>query len=142
MKYPLIEIVNSEEETIKLALNFAEELKSGDVVVLNGNLGAGKTFFVKNVVKRFGIDNVSSPTFAIVNEYSNSFKFYHFDFYRINNASELFDIGYYDYLNNLDAVTFIEWGSLIPEVLPQKRIEIEIKIKSDFSREFNFKKYE
>ncbi len=137
-----MKIVNSEEETVKLALNFAEDLKFGDVVVLNGNLGAGKTFFVKNVVKKFGIENVSSPTFAIVNEYNNNFKFYHFDFYRINNAAELFDIGFYDYLNDLEAIKFIEWGNLIPEVIPKRRIEIEIKIKSDFSREFNFNKYE
>ncbi|MCL5031382.1 MAG: tRNA (adenosine(37)-N6)-threonylcarbamoyltransferase complex ATPase subunit type 1 TsaE [Bacteroidetes bacterium] len=137
-----MKIVCSEEETIDLALSFADNLKSGDIVVLNGNLGAGKTFFVRNVVKKFGIENVCSPTFAIVNEYTNSNKIYHFDFYRINNSAELFDIGYNDYLSDVEAITFIEWGNLIPEVLPQKRIEIEIKIESDYSREFNFVKYE
>ncbi len=142
MKYPFKRIVCSEDETIDLALNFAKNLKLGDVVVLNGNLGAGKTFFIKNAVKKFGIENVSSPTFAIVNEYNNSYKIYHFDFYRINSSSELFDIGFNDYLNDDEAITFIEWGNLIPEVLPQKRTEIEIKIESDYSREFVFVKYE
>ena len=137
-----MKIVCSEEETIDLAYSFADILKSGDVIVLNGNLGAGKTFFVRNVVKKFGIENVCSPTFAIVNEYINSNKIYHFDFYRINNSSELFDIGYYDYLNDLEAITFIEWGNLIPEVLPHKRIEIDIQIENDFSRKFNFIRYE
>ena len=137
-----MKIVCSEEETIDLAYSFADILKSGDVIVLNGNLGAGKTFFVRNVVKKFGIENVCSPTFAIVNEYINSNKIYHFDFYRINNSSELFDIGYYDYLNDLEAITFIEWGNLIPEVLPHKRIEIDIQIENDFSRKFYFIRYE
>ena len=137
-----MKIVCSEEETIDLAYSFADILKSGDVIVLNGNLGAGKTFFVRNVVKKFGIENVCSPTFAIVNEYINSNKIYHFDFYRINNSSELFDIGYYDYLNDLEAIIFIEWGNLIPEVLPHKRIEIDIQIENDFSRKFNFIRYE
>ena len=137
-----MKIVCSEEETIDLAYSFADILKPGDVIILNGNLGAGKTFFVRNVVKKFGIENVCSPTFAIVNEYINSNKIYHFDFYRINNSSELFDIGYYDYLNDLEAITFIEWGNLIPEVLPHKRIEVDIKIENNFSREFNFIRYE
>ena len=134
--------VFSEDDTIALAYKFSNELKPGDVVILNGNLGAGKTFFIRQALKNLGIDNVSSPTFAIVNEYKGKFKIYHFDFYRLNDSAELFDIGFNDYLNDGDSVTFIEWGSLIPGVLPRKRLEINIIIEGDFSREFVFKKYE
>jgi len=85
MLLPFAKIIRSEEETIKIAGNFARLLKPGDVVILTGNLGSGKTFFVRYAVKQFGIDSVSSPTFAIVNEYDGSMKIYHFDFYRIKN---------------------------------------------------------
>jgi len=134
--------INSEEETIAAAEKFAGQLKPGEVIVLNGNLGAGKTFFVRQALKCLGIDNVSSPTFAIVNEYTGKFKIYHFDFYRINDPAELFDIGFNDYLNDEDSVTFIEWGNLMPAVLPHRRLEINININSDFTREFVFNKYE
>ncbi|MDR3626417.1 MAG: tRNA (adenosine(37)-N6)-threonylcarbamoyltransferase complex ATPase subunit type 1 TsaE, partial [Ignavibacteriaceae bacterium] len=99
-------------------------------------------FFIRQALKNIGIENVSSPTFAIVNEYVGKFKIYHFDFYRINDSAELFDIGFNDYLNDGDAVTFIEWGNLMPAILPHKRIEISINLKDDFSREFIFEKYE
>jgi tRNA threonylcarbamoyladenosine biosynthesis protein TsaE len=134
--------VFSEEETASLALNFSNELMPGDVIILNGNLGAGKTFFIRQALKNLGIDNVSSPTFAIVNEYKGKFKIYHFDFYRLTGSAELFDIGFNDYLNDDEAVTFIEWGNLIPGVLPRKRLEISITLDSDFSREFIIEKYE
>ena len=129
-------------ETAELASDFIHKLIPGDVVILNGNLGAGKTFFIKSALKVLGIYNVSSPTFAIVNEYNCEYKIYHFDFYRINNINELYDIGFTDYLNDSDAIIFIEWGNLMQEILPHKRIEIKIKINDDFSREFDFAKYE
>lgn len=142
MKYPFSTIILNEQETIKLAEEFSSTLKGGEFIVLNGNLGSGKTFFIKNILKKLNIHNVSSPTFSLINEYNGKFKVYHFDFYRINNKVELYDIGFDDYLNNEEAIVFIEWGNLFPELLPSKRIEIEIKINEDFSREFEFKKYE
>ena len=142
MEYPSVIKVNTEDETSEIAGNFIKSVVPGDVIILNGNLGAGKTFFVKNALKTMGIANVNSPTFAIVNEYTGSFKIYHFDFYRINEPAELFDIGFNDYLNDAEAVVFIEWGNLMPEILPHKRIEINIKINDDYSREFEFSKYE
>lgn len=141
MKYPFEINAYSEVDTENIANLFAKEIVKGDVIVLNGNLGAGKTFFVKNTLKYFGISNVNSPTFAIVNEYFGKFKFYHFDFYRINNVAELYDIGFNDYLNDADSVTFIEWGNIYPEVLPYKRIEINIEMLENF-RLFKFVKYE
>jgi tRNA threonylcarbamoyladenosine biosynthesis protein TsaE len=141
MDFPLQTIVSSEEETETVAKSFALVLEGGDVVVLSGQLGAGKTFFVKKTLVIFGITWVNSPSFAIVNEYRNSFKFYHIDFYRLKSIKELLDIGFDDYLNDKEAIIFIEWGDLFPEVLPQKRIEINFKMNSDYSREIRIDKY-
>lgn len=141
MNYPHHRIVFSEEETAKLAVDFAMDIISGDVIVLNGNLGSGKTFFIKKALEYFKINNTSSPTFALVNEYDGLLKVYHFDFYRINSERELFDIGFNDYLNNNDAVIFIEWGNLIPGVIPQKRYEIQILVNDNLKREFKIEKY-
>jgi tRNA threonylcarbamoyladenosine biosynthesis protein TsaE len=134
--------VSSENDTINLAQKFASELTGGEIIILNGELGAGKTFFIKHASAYFEITNVSSPTFTIVNIYNGKQKIYHFDFYRINKASELFDIGFNDYLNDNEAITFIEWGNLIPEVLPVKRTEINIEVLEDTKRLFRFEKYE
>lgn len=134
-------IIKSELDTEAIAKTFAEQLKTGEVVVLSGELGAGKTFFVKKALANFGITWVNSPSFAIVNEYKNSHKFYHIDFYRIKSVNELLDIGFEDYLNDEDAIIFIEWGNLFSQVLPKKRIEIKIKTNSDSSREIIITKY-
>lgn len=140
MKLPHSVTVKSEEETAKLASEFADGISAGDVIVLNGQLGAGKTFFVKQTLLKLGIDTVNSPSFAIINEYKGKIKYYHADFYRLKNIGELYDIGWQDYLND-EAVLFIEWGNLIPAALPNKRLEIEIFLNEDFSREFIFKLY-
>ncbi|MFO7444995.1 MAG: tRNA (adenosine(37)-N6)-threonylcarbamoyltransferase complex ATPase subunit type 1 TsaE [Ignavibacteriaceae bacterium] len=142
MDYPFSKIVNSEEETALLAEDFIIGVSPGDIIVLNGNLGSGKTFFIKKSLEKYGVNNVSSPTFAIVNEYNGKFKIYHFDFYRINKIRELFDIGFNDYINDEDAVIFIEWGELFKEIIPRKRIEINITLNQDFSRKFEIKRYE
>ena len=135
----LSRFIQNEDDTAALAREFAAELNGDEIVVLNGELGAGKTFFIKKALISFGINNVSSPTFALINEYSGRIKVYHFDFYRINNVNELYDIGFDDYLNDPDAVVFIEWGNLFPRILPQKRIEIEIKVFEDFTRKITIK---
>jgi len=134
--------VNSEEETKKLAQRYAAGIHPGDVVVLNGNLGAGKTFFIREAVKFFKVSAVSSPTFALVNEYEGETKIYHFDFYRINRLEELYDIGFEDYLNDEEAVILVEWGNLFPEILPRKRREINITAGEEQQRTFDFKEYE
>ncbi|HMU43259.1 MAG TPA: tRNA (adenosine(37)-N6)-threonylcarbamoyltransferase complex ATPase subunit type 1 TsaE [Ignavibacteriaceae bacterium] len=125
-------------ETIELAKSLSENISAPEVVVLNGELGSGKTFFIKHLLKCFGVQNVSSPTFAIVNEYTAKFDFYHFDFYRINKENELIEIGFNDYLVAENSVVLIEWGSLFPNLLPKKRIEISIRVTEEFSREFEF----
>jgi tRNA threonylcarbamoyladenosine biosynthesis protein TsaE len=135
-------ISKSEKDTEQIALNFISEINPGAVIVLNGPLGSGKTFFVKKIADYFKISNTSSPTFAIVNEYLGDKKLYHFDFYRINSINELHDIGFEDYLSDSDAITFIEWGELFPEILPQSRYEIQIDLNEDDSRKIVIRKYE
>lgn len=141
MKFPVEIIVNTEEETSKLANELKNVFKSGDVICLNGNLGSGKTFFVKEFAKFFEINNVSSPSFALVNEYYGKIKIIHFDFYRIKKIDELYDIGIKEYLID-DAIIFIEWANLFDEILPKKYYEIEIKFIDNQKRKFIIKKHE
>jgi tRNA threonylcarbamoyladenosine biosynthesis protein TsaE len=136
--FPSYHKVSREQDTEKLANEFSSLIKPGEVIVLNGNLGSGKTFFIKSVLKSFNINGVSSPTFSIVNEYTGDIKYYHLDFYRIEVVKELYDIGFDEYMNDEEAIKFIEWGNLFPSILPNKRIEIEIILKDDFSRNFYF----
>lgn len=135
MEYPYTQFITSEEETSALARNFAKQLSGGEVITLTGCLGSGKTFFVRHAAKYFGVENVTSPTFAIINIYNGLKVINHFDFYRINKAEELYDIGINDYFNDSDSITFIEWAELFPEVLPARRININIKLNDDFTRE-------
>lgn len=132
----------SEDDTRTIAKEFSDCITNGMVITLIGNLGAGKTFFIKALLEQFGIENANSPTFALVNEYVGKKKFYHFDFYRINKESELIDIGLEDYLQDDDAICLIEWADLFPQVLPAKRIEIVITVNDDYSRYFEIKEHE
>ena len=120
----------SAEDTKKIAAEFAKSLKSGDVLCMSGDLGAGKTAFVQGLAAGLGVlDYVNSPTFTIVNEYSGDLPLYHFDVYRIGDSSEMFDIGFDEYLDG-DGVTVIEWAELIEDILPQSRYNITI-LKAD-----------
>lgn len=108
---------NSEQETESLGGKFGQLLKEGDIVCLNGDLGAGKTHFTRGAAKALGIsDYITSPTFTIVNEYyGGKMPFYHFDLYRITSYEELIDIGFEEYAAE-NGILFIEWSSNIPEI--------------------------
>jgi len=140
IRYPSTMKTNNEEESAMLASDFMSSCKKGERVVLNGDLGAGKTFFIKSALSSIGITSVNSPSFAIVNEYFNKFHIYHFDFYRLKNSSELFDIGWQDYLNDEESIIFIEWGKRLPSILPEERIEINIEMMNGSERKFRFEK--
>lgn len=142
MQLPFEIIVLSELETAQLAQDYAALLKAGDVVCLNGNLGSGKTFFVKSICKELGIGTTSSPSFAIVNEYSGKVKVIHVDFYRLKKLEELFDIGFDEYLRNQEAVVFIEWANLFEDILPKKYYSVEITQIDETSRKISIKKHE
>lgn len=96
------------------------------IFAFQGAMGAGKTTFIKALCEELGVkDTISSPTFSIVNEYraASGRKIYHFDFYRIKNISEAYDMGYEDYLYS-DALCFIEWPEMIEEILPEGAVKV------------------
>lgn len=115
---------HSESETMDFAFNLANKLKTGDVIVLSGDLGSGKTKFTEGFLKYFNLSNqISSPTFTIVNEYKNNdINIYHFDVYRLSDSDEFFAIGGEEYFNS--GICIIEWGELIEDALPNDYIKI------------------
>ena len=126
-------ITCSEEETRKIARSFAEKLSPGAVVALSGDLGCGKTAFVKGVMDVFGTsDDVSSPTFTLVNEYDGSVSVYHFDVYRLENPS-LEECDWMDDYFFGDGICLIEWADNIKKVLPDETIWIRFAKRPDIS---------
>ena len=118
-------ISKSEKDTINFAKNLASKLQKGDVIVLTGELGSGKTKFTQGFLEYFGLENeISSPTFTIVNEYNapNSLNIYHFDVYRLADIDEFYAIGGEEYFEN--GICIIEWGEIIKEALPKNYIHI------------------
>lgn len=137
---PFDKIVENEKETQNVASSFAENLMSGDLILLNGQLGSGKTFFVKSICSYFGIYNVTSPSFTIVNEYSGDKKVYHFDFYRIKKVNELYDIGFEVYIDEPDAVKFIEWADLWKDVISRHYYKVDIDLIDENKRKITISK--
>lgn len=122
-------VTRSAEQTLAEGRKLAAALSSGDVVTISGELGAGKTVFCKGVAAGLGVepDTVSSPSFAIVNEYEGSkTTVLHVDFYRLSGSAEAEKIGWQEYLQR-DAVMLIEWPEIAPEILPARRVEVSIK---------------
>lgn len=120
----------SEENTYDIAKDLAEKCKGGEVFSLDGDLGVGKTVFTKGFARGIGISEpITSPTFSIVNEYTGKSgkKLYHFDLYRLSSADELYDIGFYEYVNDDMAICLVEWGKLFKEELPEGTIAINIQ---------------
>lgn len=102
-------------------------LKGGDFIALTGGLGAGKTTLTKSIGLGLGVeDYITSPTFALINEYKGRVDVFHFDVYRLESEEELLDLGYEDYFYS-DGVTIVEWSNKIEELLPKDRININIE---------------
>lgn len=120
-------ICKNENETREFAKNLASILKKGDVIVLSGELGAGKTKFVEGILEHFNLqDEISSPTFTIVNEYQNDeINIYHFDLYRLSDIYEFENIGGEEYFNK--GICIFEWGELIEDILPNNYIKIKFE---------------
>ncbi len=117
---------NSYKETENIAKAFAKTLARGDVLCFYGDLGAGKTAFTQGLAKGLGIvENVSSPTFTILNCYEGKLPLYHFDVYRVSDPDEMYEIGYEEYVYG-DGISVIEWAELIEDILPEKRYNITI----------------
>ena len=109
-------ISTSEKQTQEIAFEYAKTLKRGDVIILNGDLGAGKTAFTKGLAKYFNLDGVTSPTYAYLNVYGNFL--YHYDCYRLSCGEDAVMLGLTDYFNG-DNICIIEWAENIEDVLPE-----------------------
>ncbi len=125
--YSMLIKTYSPEETEKAGESLGSTLKAGDVVALYGGLGMGKTCFVRGLAKGLGIEaEVSSPTFALVNEYEGKvMTLYHFDMYRVGSFDDLYSTGFFDYLDS-GAVMAIEWSENVEEALPDEVIIVKI----------------
>ena len=131
--------INSVEQTTQLGINLGRLLNAGDIVCLTGDLGTGKTHITKGIARGLNIDdNITSPTFTIVNEYdSGRLKLNHFDVYRVSDPDEVYAIGFDDYIFS-DAVSVIEWANYIEEILPEDLLHI--KIEKDLSKGDDYRK--
>lgn len=137
MKPHRVFLTDSDQETIKLARELGSLLTYGDVIALVGDLGSGKTWFTKGLALGLGVSPdtvVTSPSFALVNEYEGNYIFYHMDLFRLENLAELISAGLEEYLYN-GGITVIEWADRWPEILPDRRIEVEFVIIDDCRRE-------
>lgn len=125
----------SAEDTVALGRKIGSQLRGGDIIAYRGGLGAGKTTMTRGIADGMGLrDEVSSPTFALVNEYLGKIKLCHFDMYRIQGALDLESTGFFDYLSD-DCVIAVEWSENIADELPDGCITIEIDRISEDERE-------
>lgn len=125
--------LNSPEETMETAARLGELLQAGDVITLEGDLGAGKTTFTKGLAKGLHIKRVvKSPTFTIIREYQGRLPLYHMDVYRLEDSDE--DLGFDEYFEG-EGVSVVEWAHIIEEFLPKDRLDIVIRRSGDAERE-------
>lgn len=121
-------VLKNEGDTLKLAKELASSVEPGSIIALIGNLGVGKTTFSKYFAREIGIgETVQSPTFTVVREYRNAeLPLYHFDVYRVNDEDELFEMGFFEYIDKQDGVCLIEWADLIMDMLPKETLIVEM----------------
>ena len=132
-------ISHSEQETEDLGARLAASLPGGTVVAMYGDLGAGKTAFVRGMARGMGLQcRVSSPTFTIVNEYLGQRDLIHFDMYRLSGADELFDIGWEDYLSR-GAVCAVEWSENVEDAFFGDEVRVTIQKLNDSERKITIK---
>ncbi|MBQ8026432.1 MAG: tRNA (adenosine(37)-N6)-threonylcarbamoyltransferase complex ATPase subunit type 1 TsaE [Oscillospiraceae bacterium] len=124
----------SEAETTRRGAEFVKQLKPGAVVAFYGDLGAGKTAFIRGMVRGLGLDDyVTSPTFTIVNEYLGPVPVFHFDMYRLAGADELFDIGWEDYIAR-EGICCVEWSENVEGAFPEDTVRVSIRKLSESER--------
>ena len=120
-------VLKNLEETNAFGIKLGRVLKKGDILCLNGDLGAGKTTLTKSIGKGLGVEEyITSPTFALINQYSGRIPVYHFDVYRLEAADELYDLGFDEYFYG-NGVCIIEWADKIERMIPQEKIVINIE---------------
>lgn len=132
-------IIENKDKTEKFGEFLGSVLKAGDVVCLNGDLGAGKTTLTKSIGKGMGIeDYITSPTFTIINEYYGSTDLYHFDTYRLDDSADVLYLGFDEYFYG-NGVCIVEWADKIRDALPEEYLELNIKKIDDEKREVELK---
>ena len=126
-------IIKTEKETRQLAEIIAPQLALGSVIALTGELGAGKTYFTQQLCKYLGVtENVSSPSYVLMNEYQGDFPITHIDLYRLSSPEEVLELGFYDMIEQ--RITIIEWPEVAEQFLPPQTIHITITFESDHRR--------
>lgn len=128
-------VTNNVEETLKFGKKFFLQLKAGDIVCLFGDLGSGKTTFVKGLAQGLGIkqDIVNSPTFVLLNIYEGKLPLYHFDLYRMEDVKEILAIGYEEYFYG-QGITMVEWAERLENLMPKKYVRVELLHRGEEKR--------
>ena len=133
-------ISSSPQETKEFGRELAGTLKQGEVVALTGPLGSGKTCLAQGICAGLGVNEaVTSPSFIIINQYPGRFWVYHFDLYRLKDKRELMDLGYEEFFYG-NGICIIEWAEKVEELLPEKRMEISLKMISKNKRRIKVKR--
>lgn len=130
-------LVHSERETIRLGEQLGLCLQDGDFVALTGELGSGKTWFAKGLALGLGVSSgavVTSPSFALLNEYQGRVPFFHMDAYRLERLSDFLSAGLEEYFHE-EGVVAMEWAERWPEILPERKVSVRISILDEVSRE-------
>ena len=140
MNAPFLFVADSLEKTNFLGRELAFLVLPGDLIALSGELGAGKTTFVKALAASLGIaeDDVSSPSYTLLNEYAGQIPMYHFDLYRLEGADDVDDLGFDEYMEG-DGLAVVEWADVAPQILPSEYLEIKIMISGEESRDLELK---
>jgi tRNA threonylcarbamoyladenosine biosynthesis protein TsaE len=133
-------ISKSDQETKNIAFKLAKYLKAQDFIALCGDLGSGKTTFVKGIARGLNIKEteIVSPSFMLIRQYKGKLPLYHFDLYRLDYLEQVEFLGYEEYFYG-DGVCCMEWANKVEELLPVEYLEINIKFLSDFKRKITFK---
>ncbi len=133
-------LIKNLKDIDRAAIEFLEKVQGNSILAFYGQMGAGKTTFIKAVCKALSVpDSVNSPTFTIINEYRGGDKnpIYHFDFYRINKIEEAFDIGFDEFVDS-GYLCLIEWPEKIEQILPDNCLKVQISVLDNGSREVTF----
>ena len=132
-------VTHSPEETAHLAGTIGKIIREGTVICLDGELGVGKTLFVRALARTLGVESdVTSPPFNLMNIYEAACPIVHFDLYRITSEEELEDIGFYEYAEATEGIVLIEWAEKFPDAMPADHLSVRIEALNDEERQFTF----
>lgn len=132
-------VTHSPEETAHLAGTIGKIIREGTVICLDGELGVGKTLFVRALARTLGVESdVTSPTFNLMNIYEAACPIVHFDLYRITSEEELEDIGFFEYAEATEGIVLIEWAEKFPNAMPADHLSVRIEALNDEERQFTF----